>query len=156
MHQKKVIPLPNYGSGRESCHGTDKGFSPRLGVLSGFVFQSRSPGDTTLSKPGYSHVVSLRLAACKHESDMICCTAKVFSPRLGVLPGSFFDAIHRGTLPLASPGILTWFLQGWHRITTNWSSNQSRTDLFCHVFQNNKNSSSTSRRPRGVAGWRSR
>ena len=37
--------------------------------------------------------------------------------------GSFFNAVHRGTLPLASPGTLTWFLQGWHRVTTNWSTN---------------------------------
>jgi hypothetical protein len=41
--------LSNYGSGRETC--TAKVFSPRLGVLSGFVFQRRSPGDTTLSEP---------------------------------------------------------------------------------------------------------
>jgi hypothetical protein len=40
--------LPSYGSGRESC--TDKAFPPRLGVLSGFVCQRRSPGDTTLSE----------------------------------------------------------------------------------------------------------
>ena len=24
---------------------------------------------------------------------------------------------------LSEPGILTWFLEGWHRITTNWSTN---------------------------------
>jgi hypothetical protein len=30
-----------------------------------------------------------------------------------------------GTLPLASPGTLMWFLQGWHRITTNWCTNWS-------------------------------
>ena len=29
-----------------------------------------------------------------------------FFPGLGVLPGSFFNAVHRGTLPLASPGTL--------------------------------------------------
>ena len=49
-----------YGSGREPC--TDKVFSPGLGVLSGFVFQHHSPGDTTLSELGDSYVVSLRLA----------------------------------------------------------------------------------------------
>ena len=32
------------------------------------------------------------------------CTDKVFSPRLGVFPGSFFNAVHRGTLPLANVG----------------------------------------------------
>ena len=47
--------LSNYSSGREPC--TDKVFSPRLGVLSGFVFQRRSPGDTTLSEPGDSYWV---------------------------------------------------------------------------------------------------
>ena len=34
------------------------------------------------------------------------CTAKAFPPRLGVLSGFVFNAVHRGTLPLASPGIL--------------------------------------------------
>jgi hypothetical protein len=47
--------LSNYGSGREPC--TDKAFSPRLGVLSGFVFQRRSPGDTTLSERGQTKSV---------------------------------------------------------------------------------------------------
>ena len=52
--------LSNYGSEREPC--TAKAFSPRLKVLSGFVFQRHSPGDTTLSEPRDSCVVSLRLA----------------------------------------------------------------------------------------------
>ena len=43
--------LSDYGPGRESC--TDRAFSPRPGVLSGFVFQRRSPGDTTLSERGH-------------------------------------------------------------------------------------------------------
>ena len=51
--------MSNYGPGREPC--TDKIFSPGLGVLSWFVFQRRSPGDTTLSEPGDSCVVSSRL-----------------------------------------------------------------------------------------------
>ena len=42
--------LSNYGSEREPC--TAKAFSPRLKVLSGFVFQRHSPGDTTLSERG--------------------------------------------------------------------------------------------------------
>ena len=41
--------LSNYGPGREPC--ADKVFSLRPGVLSGFVFQRRSPEDTTLSEP---------------------------------------------------------------------------------------------------------
>ena len=52
--------LSSYSSGREPC--TDKVFSPGLGVLSWFVFQHSSPGDTTLSEPRDSSVVSLRLA----------------------------------------------------------------------------------------------
>ena len=45
--------LSNYGSpGRETC--TAKFFSLRLGVLSGFVIQHRSLGDTTLSERGYT------------------------------------------------------------------------------------------------------
>jgi hypothetical protein len=40
--------LSDYGPGRESCK--DKAFCPRPGVLSGFVFQHCSPGDTTLSE----------------------------------------------------------------------------------------------------------
>ena len=47
--------LSDYGSGREPC--TAKVFSPRLGVLSGFVFQRRSPGDTTPSERGQSDSV---------------------------------------------------------------------------------------------------
>jgi hypothetical protein len=47
--------LSNYGSGREPC--TAKAFSPRLGVLSGFVFQRHSPGDTTLSEHGQTKSV---------------------------------------------------------------------------------------------------
>ena len=47
--------LSNYGSGREYC--TDKFFSPRLGVLSGFVFQRRSLGDNTFSERGQSDSV---------------------------------------------------------------------------------------------------
>jgi hypothetical protein len=39
------------------------------------------------------------------------CTAKGFPPRLGVVPGSFFNAIHRATLPLASPGMLIWLFK---------------------------------------------
>ena len=50
-----IDTLSNYGSGREPC--TAKAFSPRLGVLSGFVFQRRSPGDTTLSERGQSDSV---------------------------------------------------------------------------------------------------
>ena len=47
--------LSNYGSGREPC--ADKVFSPSLGVLSGFVFQCSSPGDTTLSERGQTNSV---------------------------------------------------------------------------------------------------
>ena len=47
--------LSNYGSGREPC--TAKVFSQRLGVLSGFVFQRRSLGDTTLSERGQTDSV---------------------------------------------------------------------------------------------------
>ena len=47
--------LSNYGQGREPC--TDKVFSPRPGVLSGFVFQHHSPGDTTLSERGQPNSV---------------------------------------------------------------------------------------------------
>ena len=43
-----IDALSDYGSEREPC--TDRAFSPRHGVLSGFVFQRRSPGDTTLSE----------------------------------------------------------------------------------------------------------
>jgi hypothetical protein len=41
------------------------------------------------------------------------CTAKDFPPGLGVVPGSFFNAVHRTTLlrGLASPGILNWFFK---------------------------------------------
>jgi hypothetical protein len=49
--------LSNYSSGREPCMCTDKFFSPRLGVLSWFVFQHRSPGDTTLSERGQTESV---------------------------------------------------------------------------------------------------
>ena len=47
--------LSNYGSGREPC--TDKAFFPGPEVLSGFVFERRSPGDTTLSERGQSDSV---------------------------------------------------------------------------------------------------
>ena len=47
--------LSNYGWGRKPC--TDKVFSPGPGVLSGFVFQRRSLGDTTLSERGQSDSV---------------------------------------------------------------------------------------------------
>jgi hypothetical protein len=40
-----------------------------------------------------------------------------FSPRLGVLSGFVFNAVHRGTLPLASPGTLYGSLR-LARITT--------------------------------------
>jgi hypothetical protein len=62
--------LSNCGSGREPC--TAKVFSPCLGVLSRFVFQHHSPGDTTLSERGQTYSI----------------------------------------------------LQGWHCITTNWSTRQ--------------------------------
>ena len=39
------------------------------------------------------------------------CTAKVFSPGLGVVPGSVFNTVHRTTLPLASPGSPHWFFK---------------------------------------------
>ena len=56
-----IDTLSNYGSGREPC--TAKALSPRLGVLSGFVFQRRSPGDTTLSESRQPRCQgSLRLA----------------------------------------------------------------------------------------------
>ena len=67
-HHQCLDTLSNYGPGRESC--MDKVFSPRLGVLSGFVF---------------------------------------------------FNAVHRGTLPLASPGKL----DGFFKVGTyyyNWST----------------------------------
>jgi hypothetical protein len=57
--------LSNYGPGREPC--SDKVFSPGPGVLSGFVFLRSSPGDTTLSEPRDSSVVSLRLARTTYD-----------------------------------------------------------------------------------------
>jgi hypothetical protein len=46
------------------------------------------------------------------------CTAKGFSPGLGVVPGLFFNTVHQTTLPLASPGTLIWFFtissESWH------------------------------------------
>jgi hypothetical protein len=39
------------------------------------------------------------------------CTAKVFPPRLGVVQGSFFNTVHRTTLPLANPGSPIWFFK---------------------------------------------
>jgi hypothetical protein len=45
-----IDTLSDYGPEREPC--TDRAFSPRHGVLSGFVFKRRSPGDTTLSERG--------------------------------------------------------------------------------------------------------
>jgi hypothetical protein len=53
---------------------------------------------------------------CDHYAASYCsgtepCTAKVFPPRLGVDPGSFFNTVHRSTLPLASAGILLWLFK---------------------------------------------
>jgi hypothetical protein len=53
-------------------------------------------------------------------------------------PGSFFNAVHRGTLPLASPGTLhQWFLQGWHvllqlvlRRRKNWEEEEEEEEFF--------------------------
>jgi hypothetical protein len=42
--------LSNYGPGREPC--TDKVFSPRLGVLSGFVFNTVHRGTLPLASVG--------------------------------------------------------------------------------------------------------
>ena len=47
----------------------------------------------------------------KYGSGRELCTAKVFSPRLGVALGSFFNAVHWMTLPLASPGSPHWFFK---------------------------------------------
>ena len=57
-------------------YGPDKVFSLGLGVLSGFVFQHCSPGDTTLSEPRDPSVVSSRLASYHyklvHKLDSVC------------------------------------------------------------------------------------
>ena len=46
--------------------------------------------------------------------------AKVFSPRLlGVVPGFVFQQ----DTTLSEPGYPNWVLEGWHCITTNWSTN---------------------------------
>jgi hypothetical protein len=55
------------------------------------------------------------------------CTDRVFSPgpSPGVLSGFVFYVVHRGTIPLASPGILRWFPEGWHislQLVYNWST----------------------------------
>ena len=44
-----------------------QGFFPGSRGPTWFVLQRRSPGDTTLSKPGDSYVVSLRLASYHYK-----------------------------------------------------------------------------------------
>ena len=61
-----------------------------------------------ISTPRLEHC--LRYAA-NYGSGREPCTAKGFPPRLGVVPGSFFNAVHRTTLPLASPGSPHWFFK---------------------------------------------
>jgi hypothetical protein len=48
-----------------------------------------------------------------------------FPPRLGVVPGSFFNTVHRAPddTTLSECGQSDSVLQGWHCITTNWATN---------------------------------
>ena len=74
--------LSNYCSGREPC--TDKVFFPGPGVLSGFLFQRRSPGDTTLSESRHSRWL-FKVGTSSHNWFTIGpvgqpCMDKVFSP----------------------------------------------------------------------------
>ena len=61
-----------------------------------------------ISTPSLDHC--LRYAA-NYSSGREPCTAKLSSPRLGVVPGSFFNTIHRTTLPLANGGRLNSFFK---------------------------------------------
>jgi hypothetical protein len=79
--------LSNYGSDREPC--TAKAFSLRLGVLSGFVFQRRSPGDTTLSERGQTTSVlqgwhRFTTNWTTKPMNSLCCV--VSSPRISIGP----------------------------------------------------------------------
>jgi hypothetical protein len=44
------------------------------------------------------------VSAASYGSGREPCTAKGFSLRRGVVPGSFFNAVHRATLPLSNVG----------------------------------------------------
>jgi hypothetical protein len=111
---------------------------------------SRAPPITTLGLIKLSHarssVLLLEHQSCMLEKTSIdhcldtlsnygsgreSCTAKVFSPRLGVLSGFVFNAVHRGTLPLANVGRLNLFFKvgtyyyNWStigRLVYNWSA----------------------------------
>ena len=77
----------------------------------------RTPGD------GYVYFRPITLASCldtlsNYGPGGEPCTAKAFSPRPGVLSGFVFNAVHRGTLPLANVGKPLPFFKS--RCYTTW------------------------------------
>jgi hypothetical protein len=66
-----------------------------------------------------------------------------FSPRLGVLLGSFFNAVHRGTVPLANVGSLNLFFK----------VGIISLQIGLQMGQNNKNSSSHDTPTPGVVSF---
>ena len=86
-----------------------KVFSSRLGVLSGFVFQRSSPGDTTLSESRYTRWL-FKVGTSSHNWLTIGCDSHT---SLGAGPMLKFP-LHQSNERHAEPGLALSVQKGQH------------------------------------------